>query len=195
MQVKTREFLDRRYQNSKKLTPPTYTKGNMGRRETTWGKENERQPPRNQRLNLRPKTTFQPHIVYTNENIIQTSNDKHGERENHQRCDAVTRWENKEGKRDKTKSANFGAVLELWKIAYTPKTRSWKPRRTLTIDGKLTTRKTTSKTTKLWPNQGDAVPNISRNLRKKRSSQYCLEHPKILWKSTAQLKTHKPDLQ
>ena len=77
----------------------------------------------------------------------------------------------------------------------TPKTRSWKPKRAETIDGKPTTRNTKSKTNKLWPNQGDAVPNISWNLRKKRSSQYWLEQPTMPWESTEQLKTHKPDLQ
>ena len=77
----------------------------------------------------------------------------------------------------------------------TPKTRSWKARWAKTIDGKPTTRNTTSKTTKIWPNQGYAVPNISWNLRKKRSSQYWLEQPTMPWESTEQLKTHKPDLQ
>ena len=77
----------------------------------------------------------------------------------------------------------------------TPKTRIWKPKRAETIDGKPTTRNTKSKTNKLWPNQGDAVPNISWNLRKKRSNQYWLEQPTMPWEATEQLKTHKPDLQ
>ena len=77
----------------------------------------------------------------------------------------------------------------------TPKTRSWKPRRAKTIDGKPTTRNKTSKTTKLWPNQGDAIPNISWNLKKKMSNQYWLEQPTIPWESTEQLKTQKSDLQ
>ena len=70
MQVKKHKALDRKDQSSKRLTPHTYTKGNMERKETTWGMENERQPPKNQKLNLRPKITFQAHIAYTNENII-----------------------------------------------------------------------------------------------------------------------------
>jgi len=76
MQVKNHKALDRRDKSSKRLTPHTYTKGNM-----------ERQPPRNQRLNMRPEITFQAYITYTNENIIQTSSGKQGERESHQRCD------------------------------------------------------------------------------------------------------------
>ena len=75
------------------------------------------------------------------------------------------------------------------------KTRSWKPRRAKTIDGKPTTRNKTSKTTKLWPNQGDAIPNISWNLKKKMSNQYWLEQPTIPWESTEQLKTQKSHLQ
>ena len=87
MQLKNHKALDRRDQSSKRLTPHTYTKENMERKETTWERENGRQPPKNQRLNLRPEITFQAHIAYTNENIIQISSGKHGERESHQRCD------------------------------------------------------------------------------------------------------------
>ena len=43
--------------------------------------------------------------------------------------------------------------------------------------------------------QEDAVPNISWNLRKKRSNQYWLEQPTTPQETTAQLKPHKPDLQ
>ena len=87
MQLKNHKALDRRDQNSKRLTPHTYTKKNMEIKETTWERENGIQPPKNQRLNLRPEITFEAHIAYTNENIIQISSDKHGERESHQRCD------------------------------------------------------------------------------------------------------------
>ena len=76
-----------------------------------------------------------------------------------------------------------------------PKTRSWKPRQTRTIDGKPTTRKTTSKTTKIWPNPRRCSSNINRNLRKKKSNQYWSEKPTTLWETTTQLGTHKFDLQ
>ena len=72
MQVQNHKALDRRDQSFKTLTPHTYYKRNIERKETTWERENERQPLRNQRLNLRPEITFQAHIAYTNENIIQT---------------------------------------------------------------------------------------------------------------------------
>ena len=87
MQVQNHKALDRRDQSSKRLTPHTYTKKNIERKETTWEMENERQTLRNQGLNLRPEITFQAHIAYTNKNIIQTWSDKHGERESHHRCD------------------------------------------------------------------------------------------------------------
>ena len=87
MQVKNHKVLDRRDQSSKRLTPHTDTKGNMERIDTTLGRKNGRQPPRNQRLNLRPEITFQAHITYMNENIIETSSGTHGEKESHQRCD------------------------------------------------------------------------------------------------------------
>jgi len=118
MQLKNHKALDIRDQSSKILTPHTYTKENMERKETTWERENERQPPKNQRLNLRPEITFQTHISYTNENIIQISSGKHGERESHQRCDeSCKEMQNREGKGDRAKSENYGAVLELWKRA------------------------------------------------------------------------------
>ena len=74
-------------------------------------------------------------------------------------------------------------------------TRSWKPRREGTIDGKPTTRKTPSKTTNSDPTHGDAISSISWNLRKNRSSQYWPDHPTRLWGTTAQLRNHKSDLQ
>ena len=70
MQVKNHKALDTRDQSSKRLTPHTYTKKNMERKEKTWERENGRQPPKNQKLNLRPKITFQAHMAYPNENTI-----------------------------------------------------------------------------------------------------------------------------
>ena len=43
--------------------------------------------------------------------------------------------------------------------------------------------------------QGNVVPNISQNLRKKRNNQHWPEHLTMLWKTTAQLETHKFVLQ
>ncbi|KAF2540837.1 hypothetical protein F2Q70_00036555 [Brassica cretica] len=65
MQVKKYKALDRRDQSSKRLTPDTYTKGNMGRRETIRWRDNRNQPPRNQRISLRPEIIFKAHTSYT----------------------------------------------------------------------------------------------------------------------------------
>ena len=58
-----------------------------------------------------------------------------------------------------------------------------------------TTRKTTSLTTNSDLTQGDAVSNISQNLKKKRSVHYWQEQPTTPWETTAQLGTPKPDVQ
>ena len=90
MQVKKHKALDRKDQSSKRLTTHTYTKGNMGRTKTTWGRDNRTQPQRNQRISWRPEIAFKSHIPYTNENIIQTWSCKPGERESYKRCEQ--RW-------------------------------------------------------------------------------------------------------
>ncbi|KAF3559606.1 hypothetical protein F2Q69_00014648 [Brassica cretica] len=80
--------------------------------------------------------------AYSEENTIQTWSGKHGERESRrdtssdESCNEMRehRWKDKQ-----TKSSNRGAVLELLKSDHQ------KPY----LDGKPTTRKTTSKTTKL----------------------------------------------
>ena len=65
MPGKNQKALDRRDQSSKGLTLQS-----IGRKETTRGRENESQPPKNQSPNFRPETTFKAHIEYTEENTI-----------------------------------------------------------------------------------------------------------------------------
>ena len=85
MPGKNHKALNIRDQSSKRLTLHTYTKWHKRRREKTWGKENGSQSQKNHNLNLRPKTTFQTHKAYTEENTIQIWSSKYGERESHQR--------------------------------------------------------------------------------------------------------------
>ena len=70
------------------------------------------------------------------------------------------------------KSTNRGAILELWKKhrSQITKTKSWKSRRAETIDGKPSTKKTTSMKTKLWTNPTRCSFYLSQNLRKKKTN-------------------------
>ena len=99
---------------------------------------------------------------------------------------ASTGWANIEGMRDKTKSANRGAVLELWKITlksdYQKTYRENQDEQRLSMASQR--RETQHQRRQNFdPTQWDAVHNISRNLRKKRSIQYWLEQHATLWET------------
>ena len=75
------------------------------------------------------------------------------------------------GKGDKTKPTNRGTVLELWKHkSHITKSQILKTKTSRDINGKPMTGKITSKTINSDPIQGDAISNISQNLRKKGAS-------------------------
>ena len=77
-------------------------------------------------------------------------------------CNEITRWKNIEEKRDETKSANYGAVLELWKKVYNSNHQK------LDLENQdeqrlLMVSQRQGRQHQIWlrsdPTQGDAVPN------------------------------------
>ena len=158
MQVKKHKALDRRNQRSKRLTPDTYTRGNMRRIETTWGRDNRNQAPRNQRISLRPEITFKAHIAYTQTKTLSKPGvvsmvKRRATRDasSDENCNKMRKQRGKGRQNKITKLCRCPRAMKESIEVRSPKTRSWKPRRTRTIDGKPTTRKTTLKTTKIWP--------------------------------------------
>ena len=159
MPSKNHKALDRKDQNSKRLTPHTYTKGMRRRRETTWGEgewEASTEKP-NPKLETR-NNLISPKSIHRGNHYVNMDLQtwrKEEPPEMRELMKAATRWENREGRgrRNKiSKSWNRPRAMKEIIEVRSPKTRSWKPRRVGTIDGRPTTRKTTSKTTKLWPN-------------------------------------------
>ena len=154
MPVKNHKALDRRDQSSKRLIPRTYTKGSKGRREQhewgrteanpreTWAQTWDQKQSSKSTEHTRRRTLSKPRVAnMANGRVTETQ----------AAMKAATRWGNIDGRVDKTKFIKSWSRTRAIEFR-SPKTISWKPRREGTIDGKLTTRKTTSNTTKLWPN-------------------------------------------
>ena len=154
MQVKNHKALDRKDQSSKRLIPHTYTKGSKGRREQPeWGRtEAIPRETRDQNWDQKHSSKSTEHTRRRTLSKLGVANMAKGRvAETQVVMKAATRWGNIDGRVDKTKFIKSWSRTRAIEFR-SPKTISWKPRREGSNNGKPTTRKTTSKTTKLWPN-------------------------------------------
>ena len=122
--------------------------------------DNRNQPPRNQRISLRPEITFKAHIAYTRTKTLSkpgvVSMVKGRATRDASSDESCNEMRKQRGKGRQNKISKLWSCPRAMKESIevrSLKTRSWKPRRARTIEGKPTTRKPTSKTTKIWPNQ------------------------------------------
>ena len=178
MPTKNHKTLDRIDQSSKRLTPHTYTKWSRRRkekhlREGEWKTTTEKSEPKLEARNNLPNTQS-VHREKHYPNLEWQTWRKAESLKIWAAMKAATRWENREGRREKwiKKTVEPSLSYEREHRSWSLKTISWKQRRAGNIDGKPITRKTPSKTTNSEPTHGDAIPNISWNLRKNMSSQY-----------------------
>ena len=154
MQVKNHKTLDRRDQSSKRLIPHTYTKGSMGRREQPeWGRtEANPRETRAQTWDQKQSSKSTEHTrrrTLSKPGVTNMAKEKsHRDASSDESCNEMKEHKWKGRQNEIIKSWSRPRAIEV----RSPKTRSWKPRRAGSINGKPTTKKTTLKTTKLWPN-------------------------------------------